>query len=238
MTEEEKMALAASDKAKKDGEGSLPGDTVKEEIKKDAESATGNIDSLLAKLDAACKRMDAMEEAAMDKSKKDGDEEEKDKKEEDKKDADEGDMPGDPKEVVADKKRKDADEGEKEELKKVADKARKDAAAAEANSAAVMKRMAALEALMKPRSDEDQAALASAQSRADSVFSALGSRAKPSPPCHRAEGPLYRLEGRGPLCPPGRSPLDRRDAGLCRRGDCRHAPDGDWRRITSRAGST
>jgi hypothetical protein len=76
----------------------------------------------------------------------------------------------------ADKAKADAEEEEKkkEEEEKKADAARADAAA---TVTALKQRIADLERVIKPRSDEEHAAFADAQSRADAVFNGFGKRA-------------------------------------------------------------
>lgn len=178
MTEEEKQALAAKDKAKKDAVEETPGDDIKENMKKDASDSDSGVelDKILAHLDALHKRMDAMEAGGKKDADKGGEGEKKEFKEKDSKNKDEDpdldDQEKDePKKAVADK-RKDAEEKEDK-------KERMDAAVFEELSE-LRRKYAALETLVKPRPAVDEAVLADAQARADAVYTAFGKRA-PAP---------------------------------------------------------
>lgn len=154
MTEEE---IKAADKAKKDAEE-------KERADKARKDAEGTMNAIADAVGCLAKRMDAWEEEKKaDKARKDAEE----KKAEEK--------------AKADAEAKETEEKEK------ADKAKKDAEEAEEKAKAdaqiradtdLSARIAAMEArLPKVLTDEDRAAFADAQSRADSVMSAFGKQA-------------------------------------------------------------
>jgi 8-oxo-dGTP pyrophosphatase MutT (NUDIX family) len=182
MTEEEKAAAEKKerdDKARKDAAEKEKADAAvkakaDEEAKAKADSET--IDKVLKGIDSLCtgmadvgKRMDAFEAREKERT-----------------DAAKRDSMSAEEREKADKVKKDADDKEKAEAKDRDDKARKDAAekeekerddAAKADAAALKTRFDALEALAKPRADEDEKALADAQARADSVYHAWGEQA-------------------------------------------------------------
>lgn len=144
-------------KARKDAEDEK---AAQDKARKDADEALSKIADAVGSL---CSRMDAWEEEKKaDKARKDAEEAEA-KEAAAKKDAED-------KEAAADKAKKDAEEAEK------AEKAEKDAQAATLN-ADVLGRLAKVEAIVKPVSDEDRAKLADIQSRFDSVMIAFGKQA-------------------------------------------------------------
>lgn len=164
MTPEE----MAADKARKDADEKTKADA---DAKRDAQ-----LDKILSGIDSVGKRMDAFE--AKDKERCDAEKAKADAEAKAKADAENKD---DPEKVAADKAKKDADEKEASEKKERDDKAKKDAEEQEAKKKAdsdVAKRIADVEAMVRPMSDTDRGALADAQSRADSVFQAFG---KPAP---------------------------------------------------------
>ena len=169
-----------------------------EERKDDRRNDAGeHVDKMISAIDALCKRMDAMEDER--KSEK----EEREKADKARKDAarkdnegkeggDHGEDPeeGDAKDVVADKARKDAEgdlkksekEEEKREEREKADAARADAEIQKRVDAALAARLAEIERrIPKMLTDADYHAMADAQSRADSVYNALGKRSAPRP---------------------------------------------------------
>lgn len=129
------------------------------------------IDALCGRIDRMDARMDSLEKSA---TKADADDD-ADDGEEKKADADDGDEDDtDPKEVVADKKKKakadDTGEDDKDEDAKADSVPRSE-------FDALRSQLAALDARVKPMSDEDRDALNAAQARADSVYSLFGKRA-------------------------------------------------------------
>ncbi len=158
------------------------------EDKKDATNTTDDelknvLDAAMKKLDAACAKMDAWDmEKAEEKKKADAEEKEKEEKEKAdkaKKDA----MKEDPEDteamkVAADKQRKDEVE-EKEKM----DAARADAVTflqkQLADQAVKYEELAKL--VRQPIADTDRAALAEAQSKADSLMMSLGEGRAPQP---------------------------------------------------------
>lgn len=181
MTEEEKAALAAADKARKDAEEKEKADAEdREDRKKLADAMASMADSMKdlkermdgvdKKADKACadaeeakKKADAMDDSV----RKDGESEEDWKTRTDKKrkDAEE-----------AEKAKKDAEEKEAKE-KADADKAKADAAAGITD---IRKAVADLAAKIQPRTPEDKAKFADAQAQADSAYTMLGRQA-PAP---------------------------------------------------------
>lgn len=149
MTEEEKAAAAAKAKADADEATKAKADA-DEKAKADADNDRwSKLDSFM---DSMCKRMDAFEKKA-DVA---------------------GDLPGTPEEVAADKARKDAEEKAKADAEE--EKAKEEKARADADE--IRKKIADLDARMpKEISDADNAALADAQAKADSVASAFGDAA-------------------------------------------------------------
>lgn len=141
-----------------------------EKAKADADAGQ-KLDKALSCLDSITKRMDAYdakEKARDDKARKDADEAEAKKK---------ADAEEDEKKKLADKARKDEEDAA---AKKKADedaeaKKKADAVSGLATVQADIKRVEAL--LPKQLSDADYAAMADAQARADTVFSAFGGSA-------------------------------------------------------------
>jgi len=141
------------------------------------------IDAMSKRMDAFHTRMDAMEDMTKaDKARKDADdkkEEEEKKAAADKRKDDDARKDGDgpkedepAKEVAADKRKDSAKKDDADDDK------RKDSAADSVTIAELREQIAALGAKMpKQVTDADYDAMASAQARADSVFSALGDRA-------------------------------------------------------------
>ena len=130
----------------------------KEEARDDAEAGQ-KLDKILAHLDSLNSRMDALE-SGEEKADGEGDPDERD-------DAEEGEDPVDPKQVAAD-----------EDAMEKADAARKDAMRARRDAATIRDRIDAVEKMLpKQLSDADYAAMADAQAKADSVFSAFGDSA-------------------------------------------------------------
>ncbi|CDY79470.1 Phage protein [Caballeronia glathei] len=167
MTEEERKAKADAEakqeleaRAKADAEEKAKADAEQEKAKADSEKW----DKLMSAVDSICKRMDSFEE-----KKADG-------------------MPGDELEPVGDKKadadEKDAKEKEAEAAKLKAE-AKEEEAKADAEKSALLARVSDLEKMLvataqltpKPLSDSDYAAMADAQAKADSVYSAFGKQA-------------------------------------------------------------
>lgn len=166
----------------------------KSEVKDDADAGE-KLDKILVGLDSAHKRFDAIEERMdAEKTRMDGfekfrkdSEEEKDSK----KDADDGKMKEEAKELVADKKKDSEEEEKKKDSKKDEDEAmmdkkkdadeEKDDKKADSDMASIRAAIADMaKRIPADRSDEDRAAFADAQVRADEVFNALGQRA-PAP---------------------------------------------------------
>lgn len=170
MTEEERKAKADAEakeeleaRAKADAEAKAKADAEEEKAKADAEK----YDKLMSAVDSLCKRMDSMEEAKKADAlpaaelkvgdKKADSDEEKDAKE---------------KEAEAAKLKAEAKEEE----------AKADAAKRES---ALLDRVAQLEKMLiatasltpKPLTDDDHAAFADAQAKADSIYSAFGKQA-------------------------------------------------------------
>ena len=194
MSDEKEKA----DAARKDAEEKEKADAAKADAAKADADAGQKLDVILKHLDSLGKRMDAydakMDAAAADAAKKDAEEKEEEKKaDKAKKDAEEAkgeDEKDDPKKIAADKSKKDESaEEEKKEMKENErdEKEKKDAARKDSDEA-MQKQIADLQATVsrmsgrmpKPVSDEDYAAMATAQSLADSVFSAH-SKSAPRP---------------------------------------------------------
>lgn len=159
MTDEEKAALAAAEKAKKDA------DEKKEQERMDAEAGE-KLDKVLSCLDSVSARMDAY-----------------DQRQQDRRDAEEDERraAGDKEQVAKDKARRDADE--KREFEERAEKDKKDAEERERKDAEVRSAIQKVQdALPKVQSDEDLNAIADAQMRADAVFTLHGkSASRPLP---------------------------------------------------------
>jgi 8-oxo-dGTP pyrophosphatase MutT (NUDIX family) len=201
VTEEEMKA----DAARKDAEEKARADAARkdaDEEPKEEPKADGNIDKVLAKLDAMHERMDGMC-SRMDSwekkdSKKDAAEEPReegeaaeiaaDKRKDSKKDATEEEEPK-KEEPKADKKadaRKDSEEEkEKEEMKA-------DSAALKGELSALRRQLADLTASQpKGSSEKDFGDTADIQARYDSLYNAMGAGEAPGP--RRGEGPVaYR----------------------------------------------
>jgi hypothetical protein len=173
MTEEERKAKADAEakealeaKAKADAEEEAK---AKADAEEKAKADSEKWDKLMSAVDSLCKRMDSME-----KSKADG-------------------MPGDElnvadKKADSDEKKADDDAKEKEaEAAKLKAEAKEEEAKADAakRESALLDRVAQLEQMLvqtakltpKPLSDSDYAAMADAQAKADSVYSAFGKSA-------------------------------------------------------------
>jgi len=150
MTEEERKA---ADKARMDAEGE-------------------KLDKVLSALDGLCARMDAME---ADKARRDA-EAEKAAKDASKKDDGEPEDKDKPERVAADA-RKDNEE-DIQRAKADAEEAKKEAEEAKADAASVRQMIADLQSqLPKQISDQDYAALADAQAKADRTYQAFGDSA-------------------------------------------------------------
>ncbi|HDR9497052.1 TPA: NUDIX domain-containing protein [Burkholderia cepacia] len=170
MTEEERKAKADAEakeeleaRAKADAEAKAKADAEEEKAKADAEK----YDKLMSAVDSLCKRMDSMEEA---------------------KKADT--MPADELKV-SDKKADSAEEKDAKEKEAEAAKLKAEAKEEEAKAdaakreSALLDRVAQLEKLLvatasltpKPLTDDDHAAFADAQAKADSIYSAFGKQA-------------------------------------------------------------
>lgn len=187
MADEDKRA--ADDKARKDME-----ETRKADAEKFDKLLTG-IDAVCAKMGDMEKRMDAYESLYDKKADKRKDEEEKSEKEDDEDETEE---------KKADKARKDEEEEKKDgedpdDLPVAADKARKDLsdkpnkevmydkrkdmqtdkARKDAQLSSILNDVDELKKRMKPVTDADRKAFASAQERADSAFTAFGDSAPP-----------------------------------------------------------
>lgn len=136
-----------------------------------ADAGGEKLDKMLSCLDSLTKRMDAFE--ARDKAKADAAEEEKKKADA----AEEEKKKGEAEKVAADTKKADeaAEEKKKADAAAEEEKKKADAANGLAGIKADIKRVEAL--LPKQLSDADYAAMADAQARADTVFSAFGGSA-------------------------------------------------------------
>jgi hypothetical protein len=188
MTEEERKAKADAEakqeleeRAKADAEEKAKADAEEEKAKADAEKW----DKLMSAVDSLCKRMDSYEGEKNDK----------------KADA----MPGDELNV-ADKKadaeeEKDAKEKEAEAAKLKAEAKEEEAKAdAAKREIALLDRVNQLEKMLvataqlavKPLTDSDYAAMADAQAKADSVYSALGKRGGAPRPLNGEDLLAYR----------------------------------------------
>jgi hypothetical protein len=194
---EEKKALSEEKKEEKK-------DSVKsaDAAKADADAGT-KLDRVLSCLDSMGKRMDSIEEMEKkrgDSAKKaadewpDKDEKKKDAKKADWDEDDEEEEEGNAKRLAADKKkdskRKDAKKADEHDEKIATDKkkdskksdddddddddSKKDSKKADSRADSLQRRVDELEAKLAPRGDADQAALADAQSRADSAFAMAG----------------------------------------------------------------
>lgn len=169
MTDKEKADAEA--KAKADAEAKEKADAeAKEKADKARADAGGNLDKVLAGIDAICgrmdsfdKRMDSMEGEYKADKKARADAEEEEKK---KADAAKADAEKEEKEKADAKAKADAEEEEK----KKAD------AAAKANGD-LGARLTQIETVVKPLTDADFAAMAGAQATADKIFHAFGDSA-------------------------------------------------------------
>jgi len=150
-SEEERIA---AEKARKDAD-----EKERDERSKADAEAGDKLDKVLDALTSVSKRLDALEDGKKaDKAKGDAEEE-----------------PGKPERVAADKGRKDAEE-EEAKVKAKADAEEKEKAKADADE--MRKKIDELEAkIPKAVGDADYAAMADAQAKADSVYSAFGDSA-------------------------------------------------------------
>jgi hypothetical protein len=183
---EEKEKAAAADTSRKDAE---------DRAKADAEHGE-KLDKLLKGIDAVCerldsheKRMDSFEDFKKEEKKVDKRKDADEKAEKPKDDEEESETEkeeGKAKDLIADKAKKDADE--KEEEKK----------ADSVNIDAIRREMAKLAARIPMQSsDNDYAAMADAQARADGVYQAFGDSA--SRPLQGEDVIGYRLRMITPL---------------------------------------
>jgi hypothetical protein len=167
MDEQERKAKADAEakeqleaKAKADAEEKVKADAEEEKAKADAEK----YDKLMAACDSVMKRMDAFE---AEKGKK----------------ADA--LPAEELETVGDKKADAEKEAEEKAKADAEEKEKEEAAKADAEKSMLLDRVNQLEKMLvataqlavKPLSDSDYAAMADAQAKADSVYSAFGKSA-------------------------------------------------------------
>ncbi len=171
MTDEELKAKAKADAEATEKEAKEKADA-EEKAKADAAEAGQKLDKILSCVDSVVKRMDSFE--AKEKERADAEEKAKADAEE------EARKKGDPEQIAADKKKADAEEEAK--AKEKADAEAKEKEEAKADSEATKKRLEELTALVTPRSDEDRAAFADAQARADDAYRPFNKRAPQSLP--------------------------------------------------------
>lgn len=166
MTEEERKAKADAEakeeleaRAKADAEEKAKADAEEEKAKADSEK----YDKLMAACDSIMKRMDAFEKAKADAA------------------------PTEELDPAADKKADSEEDAKKKEAEaaKIKAEAKEEEAKADAEKSALLERVSQLESLLvqtaqltpKPLNDADYAAMADAQAKADSVYSAFGKQA-------------------------------------------------------------